>query len=124
MNRTIVLASLAAIPLAQAAVTADHVELVRTQVVHFADIDTSSTEGAAVLYRRIRHAAESVCRDLERPRQLELSAAYNNCLENAMSDAILTIDRPAVTAYAEKRGIPLTKKVRLASVAKAEDERL
>ena len=36
----------------------------RSSVVRYADLNTTSAEGTALLYRRIRSAAENVCRDL------------------------------------------------------------
>jgi UrcA family protein len=95
----------------------------RTQTVRLADLDATTGVGAAVLYQRLAHAAENVCRDLEPSRQLSRMAAYTRCVQDAVGDAIVTIDRPAVTAYAAKRGVPLAAKIRLADASITVHER-
>jgi UrcA family protein len=79
----------------------------RTATVQFADLDTANTQGAATLYRRIKTAAASVCRDLEPGKQLVGVWAYTDCVQTAMSNAIAKVNRPAVTAYAAARGMPI-----------------
>ena len=74
-------------------------------LVKFADLDTSNTQGAATLYGRLYSAATSVCQDLEPGRELARVRVYKNCIHAALSDAIVTIDRPAVTAYAAAHGV-------------------
>ncbi len=76
----------------------------RSATVRFADLDTTTAQGAAVLYKRIKSAAESVCKDLEPGRQLALKERYASCIHLALGNAIVKIDRPAVTAYAAARG--------------------
>jgi UrcA family protein len=77
----------------------------RSVTVRFADLDTANTEGAATLYRRLKTAAVSVCRDLEPGRELARVRVYSYCIHTALSNAIVTIDRPAVTAYAAAHGL-------------------
>jgi len=77
----------------------------RSEKVQFADLDTSNARGAAVLYQRIKHAAERVCRDLEPGRSLALMPLYDNCVHVALSNAVAEVNRPAVTAYAAARGV-------------------
>jgi UrcA family protein len=77
----------------------------RSETVQFADLDTSSVPGAAVLYQRIKHAAENVCRDREPGRSLALMPLYHNCVHVALGNAVAEINRPAVTAYAAARGV-------------------
>jgi UrcA family protein len=78
----------------------------RSVTVRFADLDTTNTQGAAMLYRRLKGAAASVCRDLEPGKQLVRAAVYKNCMHTALSNAIVKLDRPAVTAYAAAHGVP------------------
>ncbi len=88
---------------------------VRSETVRFADLDTSSVYGAQALYHRIKSAAKSVCRDLEPDRQLGLEPAYQDCVHQAISAAVMKIKRPAVTAYAATQGIrPSDGAVRIA----------
>lgn len=77
----------------------------RSETVRFADLDTSNVHGAAALYRRIASAAESVCRDLKPGRQVALMEPYAKCLHQAISAAVIKVDRPAVTAYAAAQGV-------------------
>jgi UrcA family protein len=78
----------------------------RSEIVQFADLDTANTQGAAVLLRRLKSAAESVCRDLEPGRQLARVRAYSSCVHTALSNAIVKVDRPVLTAYAAAHGTP------------------
>jgi UrcA family protein len=74
--------------------------------VQYADLDTNNTQGAAVLYRRLRSAAATVCRGLESSKQLSQVWGYTDCMRKAMSAAVVKVDRPAVTAYAAAHGTP------------------
>ena len=88
----------------------------RSAMVRFADLDTASAQGAAVLYRRIKSAAESVCKELAPDRQLGLMQAYTNCMQTAIGHAVAKVDRPAVTAYAAAHGtVPGDANIRIAS---------
>lgn len=78
----------------------------RSVTVRFADLDTANTQGAAALYRRLKSAAASVCRDLEPGQLLVRVAIYKNCMHTALSNAIVKLDRPVVTAYAAAQGMP------------------
>jgi len=87
----------------------------RSVTVRFADLDTAGAPGAAVLYRRLHSAAESVCRDLEPGQELARRRVYANCIQAALSNAIVKIDRPAVTTYAVAHGVPVGEsKIRIA----------
>ena len=57
-----------------------------------------------MLYRRLKSAAESVCKDLEPGLRLEMKERYDSCIHLALGNAIVSLDRPAVTAYAAARG--------------------
>jgi len=77
----------------------------RSVVVRFADLDTVNTQGAAALYRRLMGAAENVCQDLDPGMVLARKAVYAKCIGTALSNAIVKVDRPAVTAYAAAHGV-------------------
>jgi len=68
--------------------------------VQFADLDISGTAGARVLYRRLQHAAETVCAPLD-DRNLALHLRFNQCVQTAINTAVAKVDRPALTAYHE-----------------------
>jgi UrcA family protein len=77
----------------------------RSVTVHYEDLNTNSAQGAAVLYQRIRSAAETVCDNLGSRRSLALQSRYADCVHGAISVAVAKVNRPAVTEYAAARGI-------------------
>jgi UrcA family protein len=70
--------------------------------VHFADLDLTRTEGAAVLYQRIEGAAKTVCASLD-ARDLTSKKHFRECVETAIGSAVAKVDRPVLTAYYEAR---------------------
>lgn len=70
--------------------------------VKFADLNVSTAHGAAVLYGRIQYAAEEVCM-----RMYISTEAYkhfkNACLQKVIGDAVVKVDRPALSAVFESR---------------------
>jgi len=77
----------------------------RSETVKFADLDMTKVDGAAVLYKRIKYAAERVCRDLEPGPHLALIQPHAACMHEAISKAVAAVDRPVFTAYAAARGM-------------------
>jgi UrcA family protein len=77
----------------------------RSETVKYADLNTTSDQGAAELFHRLTNAAKSVCRDFEPGRSLALMSSYNNCIHKALGNAVADVDRPAVSAYAAARGV-------------------
>jgi UrcA family protein len=69
-----------------------------SRTVQFADLDLSSAQGGAVLYERLRAAAETVCAPLD-DRQIARHLKFNKCVKSALSSAVTKIDRPTLTAY-------------------------
>jgi UrcA family protein len=67
--------------------------------VRFGDLNLEQPAGVAVLYRRLRHAAEHVCGEPERPGEATISVAWRACVAQAVERAVVTVDRPALTAY-------------------------
>jgi UrcA family protein len=63
--------------------------------VRFGDLDLSKPQGAEALYRRIRAAAEQVCRRLD-GMDLGSKARASDCREKAIADAVNTLNRPAL----------------------------
>jgi UrcA family protein len=66
-------------------------------IVKFADLDVSTSQGAAALYRRIHSAAVDVC-----SRMYVIEQAYrlhkDACLQQVIGDAVIKVDRPALSA--------------------------
>jgi len=67
-------------------------------VVHFADLDLAHGEGVAILYRRLKGAAETVCAP-QNGRDLGSLTRYKVCWQSALAAAVVKVDRPALIAY-------------------------
>ncbi|HEX3847902.1 MAG TPA: UrcA family protein [Steroidobacteraceae bacterium] len=93
---------------------------VRQVTVHFGDLRIDRPAGAGALYRRIRHAAESVCGDPNSPDSHLPSPSRNACVAGAVERAVAAVDQPALTAYYRDHGRSGDRSrvgVRLSSVA-------
>jgi UrcA family protein len=76
-----------------------------TMTVFYGDLDINNVHGAAVLYQRISFAAETVCRDLGRSREVNLLSRYHSCVRSALGGAIAKVNSTALTGYAASRGV-------------------
>ena len=75
-----------------------------SEIVKFADLNISKAAGAAVLYDRIRAAAQGVCSYYV----FESDAAQNRCLHDAIANAVVKVNQPALFAvYNVKNKPPL-----------------
>jgi UrcA family protein len=91
-------AMLASGPITWVANAAQADEAVPHKVVSFKDLNLSSTEGAAVLYGRIKSAANEVCGKQDGI-QLSQLHATQTCINEAVSRAVAQIDRPMLTSF-------------------------
>ena len=66
-------------------------------IVRFSDLDPSNPHDALTLYRRIHTAADQVCWRLD-DNDLSSKLRMQTCIQRAMGDAIIKIDRPALIA--------------------------
>jgi UrcA family protein len=74
-------------------------------VVKFADLDLSASQGAAALYRRIHGAAVDVCSRMYADEQM-YKWHKNACLQKVIGDAVIKVNRPALSAvFASKYGV-------------------
>jgi len=88
--------------------------------VKFGDLDLSRPRDAAVLYGRIRTAAEKVCSPYEAS-GLAAKMHLNSCIREAVSKAVTTVDAPALSLiHKAKMGTSLP--TRLASRKAVEDQ--
>ena len=70
-------------------------------VVHYADLDLASEQGARALYRRIASAAWNVCPEVDN-RNLKASAESRTCREQAIARAVRDVGTPLLAAvYAD-----------------------
>lgn len=82
---------------ASAVCTAADATDLRSRVVTYRDLNISKTQGAAVLYGRIRAAAASVC---SVPEDADFSARLREspCIRKAIAQAVSAINQPALFA--------------------------
>jgi UrcA family protein len=91
---------------AAVSVAADSNEAPKT-IVKFEDLNVSNPQGAAVLYARIRAAAEGVCGPNDYP-YLPFNTRTEACVHKAIADAVTAVNRPALIAvYNAKNRSPL-----------------
>ena len=110
----IALVVLASGPITWVADAAQADEAVPHKVVHFNDLNLSSTEGAAALYGRIKGAVSEVCGKQDRF-NLSQSHATEICIKDAVSRAVAEINSPVLTSlYRAKTGIADKQTVTLA----------
>jgi UrcA family protein len=75
-----------------------------SKIVKFADLNILNPPGAAVLYDRIRAAAEGVCSFYV----FKSDAAQNGCVHDAIANAVIKVNQPALFAiYNAKNKTPL-----------------
>jgi UrcA family protein len=70
--------------------------------VYVGDLDLSRTDGMDALYKRLRAAAKSVCRDQIRRAPIELQN-HRHCVANALANAIRSVDRESFANYVTDR---------------------
>jgi UrcA family protein len=90
---------------------------VNQTTIHFDDLNLDRPAGAAVLYRRIRDAAERVCGDPQRTGSRILSASWGSCVAQAVDRAVVALDRPALTAYHRGHTTPSKEALRTFAAA-------
>ena len=74
-------------------------------IVKYADLDVSTSQGAAVLYNRIRFASEGVCAPLDGS-GLGSKSRLKTCVQRAIAGAVAKVNRPALFAvYAAKHEV-------------------
>ncbi len=79
-------------------------EAVATERVYFKDLNINSPEGAAVLYGRIKKAANVVCGE-SRNADLSQIRLVQACINDAVSRAVAQVNSPMLTSiYNEKTG--------------------
>jgi UrcA family protein len=66
-------------------------------IVKYADLDLSTSQGAAVLYNRIRVASEGVCAPFDGG-DLNSKSHAKACVQRAIEGAVAKVDRPALFA--------------------------
>jgi UrcA family protein len=98
------LAAVSITMLADATQAAESGDTPPQQVVSFKDLKLTSSEGIAVLYRRIQSAANNVCGKAD-TRDLARMAATKACVDRAISQGVAAVNNPMLTSlYLAKTG--------------------
>ena len=95
-NTVLVLVGAAMLLAAQGSLAGSPLEP-KTVRVSYADLNVNSSAGAAVLYRRIRRAADAVC-DAGYSRDLLRMQITQQCVRSAIDHAIGQVNLPALAA--------------------------
>jgi UrcA family protein len=98
-NRNFTLAAVAAICMASVAVGAHADETVNgvpARTVHYSDLNLNTQAGAAILYKRIRNAAEQVCGDVG-SRELAQAMAAKACVNRAIYASVRSMNNLMLT---------------------------
>lgn len=74
--------------------------------VKYSAVDAQTARGAAVLYKRIRTAAESVCSPFDHGDAISMQH-MRACVQTLVANAVAKINTTALSAeYAQKNGAP------------------
>jgi UrcA family protein len=76
---------------------------VKGEVVNYEDVRLISAVGAAVLYGRLRAAAQKACGVPPDNRQLAMDSKYRACVDDAVSKAVAQVNEPMLTQYFESK---------------------
>ncbi len=99
---------------------ADTQVTVKTETVRYDDVRLISAVGAAVLYGRVRSAAERACGGPLDTVPLQQRSRYKSCVDEAVTKAVVDVNNPLLTWYHEsKRGNTTENASSTAPVAKA-----
>ena len=83
--------------------------------VKFGDLNVSSSEGAEVLYARIRAAAYDVCLEFDNRDNISGLVQREHCVNDVILGAVTKVNNPALTAvYGAKTGKEMPQTCRAA----------
>ena len=98
MNASLTLRCTVALLAASCCVTALADEALPSKTVSYADLNLSSPEGIAALYKRIKRAAVEVCDMPQGTLQLKIQAEIKSCRIDATDRAIVSANLPPLNA--------------------------
>jgi UrcA family protein len=67
-----------------------------TRTVHYSDLNLNTPAGAAILYKRIRTAAEQLCGDVN-SRRLDEAAVAKACVDHAVYGSVQSVNNVKLT---------------------------
>jgi UrcA family protein len=68
------------------------------KVVHYTELDLTRTTGVTILYDRLKRAAQAVC-DPFRDYSIQRFRYEQECVDQAVAEAVAKVAHPNVTAY-------------------------
>jgi UrcA family protein len=89
--------------LALSGVAAASSRQVESRVVQFGELNLNSRAGVAILHKRIRNAAESVCGNLN-SRVLGLRDAFDQCVAEAVAQGVASVGNPNLSNFHANKG--------------------
>ena len=99
------LAAVLAVVVSSLATADNAIVNVKTETVNYSDLRLTSKVGVAVLYGRLRGAAERACAPLA-GEQLSAKSKYRSCYDDALAKAVVAVNHPGLSEYyEEKRGV-------------------
>ena len=101
------LLSTLAVTATSVAMAQDSRVMVKSELVRYDDIRLISTVGAAVLYGRLRSAADRTCGGPADSLPLAQKQRYKACMDEALANAVADVNHPVLTKFYEtKRNAP------------------
>ena len=85
------------------------------RTVHYSDLNLNTQAGVAILYNRIRNAAQQVCGNVD-PRRLGEAAATKACIDKAVFSSVTTVNNPMLTSEYNARVSGAQKQISVASL--------
>jgi UrcA family protein len=76
--------------------------------VEYTDLNLATTAGAKTLYKRISHAAHTVCGP-NHARAVALQSAYRRCVRDAVNAAVEKVGAPTLTVLHQGSSVPQSK---------------
>jgi UrcA family protein len=114
--RTVALLVISGLLFAESGMAVTPVDEAPSITVRYHDLNLSSPEGVAALYRRIHTAAVDVCKQAEGPQLVNriFWNEWNDCVAYAVANAVQAVHNEKLSAYYSER-IPAWKRRQLAT---------
>ncbi len=117
-SKKILFAAVAAVSFASVAQMAQAADVFNDRpalTVRYSDLNLDTPAGAAVLYQRIRHAAEQVCGKPD-SRRLDEMVVAQECMDKAIASSVRAVGNAQLTSqYVARVGSKAFKQIVLAS---------
>jgi UrcA family protein len=100
---SMLLLSVLAVCAGSVTMAADSRVMVKSELVRYEDIRLISAVGAAVLYGRLRAAADRTCGGPVDNLSLAQKQRYKACMDEAMANAVADVNHPVLTRFYESK---------------------